>query len=206
MKACSLVSIMGVLALALSGCSSEPTATVAKKAAPPAPVSGQSALFEIYKVARQWSGDVQILELENIPLESVKAEPGKYGAWRALMVSPTLKRKRTFTYSVIEESATLHKDVFAQGEEGYLPNPQIRSFAIQDVKTDTTAALETAKKAPDTAEYEKKNPDTPVQYRLEWTNQTPVPAWRVIWGRSISTSGYSVYISAVDGTYLKKAH
>ena len=198
-----------ILALGLTGCSSEPATPpekkVEKQAAAPAPVTGQKALFEIYKVARQWSGDVKVLELENIPLDSVKAEPGKYGAWSAVLTSPTKKTKRAFTYSVIEESATLHKDVFAQAEQPYTPNPQAQDIAIQDVKIDTDKALDTAQKEKDTAEYEKKNPGTPVQYKLEWTNQTQVPAWRVIYGRSLSTSGYSVYVSATDGRYLKKA-
>jgi len=204
----SLLPAAVSLALAFSGCSSEapkaPEKKEEKKAAP-APVTGQSALFSIYQAARQWSGDVKILDIENIPLDSVKTEPGKYGAWRAVLASPGKSQKRVFTYSVIEESAVLHEGVFAQGAEPYVANPTERSFFIQDVKIDTPAALETAKKQADTKTYEKKNPDTPVQYRLEWTGQTVQPAWRVIWGRSVSTSGYSVYVSAVDGAYLKEA-
>lgn len=194
--------------LALSGCSSAPSPAPEKKAetkVAPAPVSGQTAIFEIYKAARQWASDVQVLELEAINLDSVPSQPGKAGAWRALLVSPSKRTKREFTYSVVEESATLHKDVFAQREEPYMKNPQINSFAIQEVRVDTTAALETARKQPAAAEFEKKNPDSPMTYRLEWTVQTPQPAWRVVWGRSVATSGFSVYISAVDGKFLKRA-
>ena len=30
--------------------------------------------------------------------------------------------------------------------------------------------------------------------------------WRVIWGDSVSSSDYSVYVDATTGTYLEKAH
>jgi hypothetical protein len=200
--------LLGAAVLALNGCSESPAPAPEKKAeqkSAPAPLSGQSALFEIYKFARQWSSDVQILELETINIDSVKAQPGKSGAWSAVLVSPSKGRKKTFTWCAVEESATLHKDVFGQAEESYVKSPQANPFAIQDVRIDTIAALETARKEAAAAAYEKKNPDSPMTYRLEWTTQTPQPAWRVVWGRSVSTAGFSAYISAVDGKFLKRA-
>lgn len=194
--------------LGLTGCSSDPAPAPAKQAeqkAAPAPVSGLTAIFEIYKVARTWAPDAQVLDLETINIDSVKPEPGKSGAWRGTLVSPSKKSKRVFTYCVVEESATLHKDVFAQTEEPYVKAPLSNSFTIQDVRTDTIAALATAKKEKAVEEFEKKTPNSPMTYRLEWTNSTVQPAWRVVWGRSVATAGMSVYISAVDGKYLKRA-
>jgi len=41
---------------------------------------------------------------------------------------------------------------------------------------------------------------------LEKQETGRVPAWRVIWGESASTSGISVLIDASTGLYLKTLH
>jgi hypothetical protein len=206
-RSLSSIFFSGLLALALVGCSTAPTSAPAEKKVEPkaaaAPVTGQSAIFSMYQVARQWSGDSQLLKIENIPLADVKPEAGKYGAWRGSFVSIAKGRVRSYTYSVVEVDASLHKGVFAGEELPYIKNPQVFPFFIQDVKTDTPAALETATK--ESAEFLKKSaPDTPVQYALEHTALTPKPAWRVIWGASVSQSNYSVYIDATTGKFIKK--
>jgi hypothetical protein len=193
------------------GCSS--TAPPAKKdvaaqkaAAPPEPASAQSAIFAIYQVARTWAADVEILRLENINLEDVKSQPGKYGAWRATMASKAGRKKRDYTYSVIEADATLHKGVFAQSEQDWIMNLQNGPFTIQAVKVDSPAAVEEARKNKEVQAILKKKPDSPVQILLEWTGQTQVPAYRVIFGPTISMSDISAYIDSQTGTFLKKAH
>lgn len=190
----------------LAGCSSE--APVAKKAAKPiVAVSGQTAAFEMYKTARTWNNDATILRLENLDIPEAKAEPGKYGAWKATFVSFTKKQKREFTYSVAESSAGVHKGVFPGEEMAYVANNQNRIFPIVDVKVDTTEALENAKKQKDIADFSAKNPDVPVQFVLEWNMQlAPTAAWRVYWGASLSTSQASVFIDAADGKFIKKLH
>jgi hypothetical protein len=52
----------------------------------------------------------------------------------------------------------------------------------------------------------KKYPDKPISYQLEWTGRYPDPAWRVIWGESVGTSDYSVYVDALTGKYLATVH
>jgi hypothetical protein len=128
----------------LAGCSSQ--APAPKKAAKPiVAVSGQTAAFEMYKTARTWNNDATLLRLENLDIPEAKAEPGKYGAWKATFVSFNKKLKREFTYSVAESSAGVHKGVFPGSEMAYVANNQNRIFPIVDVKIDSTAALENAK-------------------------------------------------------------
>jgi hypothetical protein len=213
MRPFSIQSISFVLCLSLAGltgCSSEPAAPAAKKEEkkpePPAgPVTGQSAVFSMYQVARAWSGDVVLLRVENIPITEVKAEDGKYGAWRAVFVSPGRNQKRSFTYSVVDADGGLFKGVRPGAEQPYASSNLMRTFPILDFKIDSLAALEAAKKVPETEGYIKKNPEVPVQYIAEWPSQLPAPAWRVLWGQSVGTSNYSVYIDAITGKFLKKA-
>lgn len=205
-----LIALPALAVMTLAGCGSAPPASEkkaeVKKAAPAEPISGQSALFSMYQAARQWSGDIQVLRLESIPIESVKPSAGKNGAWRAVFISPSKQQKAEYTYSVVEESATLHKGTFAQGTQAYIRSPQVRPFEIQAVKIDSTVAQENADKTKDIVEYRKKKTgDIPNQYILEWTSQTLTPAWRVIYGQSISNSDMSIYIDCQTGTFLKKA-
>jgi hypothetical protein len=189
-----------------AGCSSEaPKAAVKKVATPAVAVSGQTAVFEMYKTARAWNKDATILHLENLDIPEAKAEPGKYGAWKATFVSFEKKRKREFTYSVAESSTGVHKGVFPGEEIGYVVNTQNRIFNIADVKIDTMEALEVAKQQKDIADFAAKHADLPVQFVLEWNMQLcPVAAWRVYWGGSVSTSEGSVFVDAATGKFVKK--
>ena len=191
--------------LILGSCSS--STPPAKKAAPkePAkPIGGQSATFFMFQSARQWAGDVQLLSVENVNIDEVKPEPGLCGAWRATFVSPERRQMRTYTYSV-EESSTVHKGVFAQTEQPYAVKTTIKPFLIQALKTDTPAALEAALGDKELKVMAQKNPDTPVQYMLECTTQTRFePAWRVIWGPSVSQSIGSGFIGAESGKFIRR--
>jgi hypothetical protein len=202
-----ILSATAVFAL-LAGCTSEAPKAAAKIVAKPiVAVSGQTALFEMYKTARSWNSDATVLRLENLDIPEAKAEPGKYGAWKATFVSFEKKRKREFTYSVAESSAGVHKGVFPGEETTYVANVQNRIFNIADVKIDTMEALDVAKQQKDIAALASKNPDLPVQFGLEWNMQlSPVPAWRVYWGASLSASQGSVFVDALNGKFLKKLH
>jgi hypothetical protein len=199
---------VAALAAALVGCSSDaPTTTSTAKAEvkPIVPVTGETALFEMFKSARLWSGDVGILQLENLDIPEAKPQPGKFGAWKATFTSASKRIKREYTYSVAESSAGVHKGVMAGPEVGYVATVQNRNFNVIDVHSDTPDVLETALKQKDLAAFSAKNPDVPVLFILEWTMVTPRPAWRVYWGGTVSTSQASAYIDAGDGTFIKKS-
>jgi hypothetical protein len=186
----------------LAGCSDSPppAAAVKKVVAPPEPVKGRSALYQMYGSARSWAADAQVLELHSIHLSEVKSERGKAAAWQATFVSPQAGRSRAYTYSVIEAEGNLHKGVFAGLDEGWSgPRGTQKPFLIAAVKTDSDEVLETAlKKA---AEYEKKSPNKEISFLLEQTNRFPDPVWRVVWGASVGISDFSIFVDASTGAY-----
>lgn len=205
------LSLLAPVLLITAGCSTEQAP--AKKAAakkPAEPVSGQSAIFQMYQVARTWAPDAQLLKLENGNMAEVAPQPGKYGLWRAVFISDSKKVKRDWQYAAADGDGGIIKGVRAGAESGYIRNPQVHPFAIQEVKIDTTAALETAmaeaEKDKDMKKVLAENKDLPVQFLLEWTGTSPKPTWRVIFGASVSTSKFSIIVDAGTGKFVKKMH
>lgn len=199
--------VFAATAMFFTGCSSAPKETAVKKEEPkPAPeaLTGRNAFFKVYVTARSWAPDVQCLSVHSIPLSEVKADPGKSGAWQVTVVSPSKMRKRTYTWSAVEAQGNLHAGVFAGAEEAFNPNSKAKPFLIAALKTDTDAAWKVAQEK--SAEYIKKNPDTRINFLLELGDKHPNPAWRVIWGDSVGTSGRSVFVDASLGTYLETRH
>jgi hypothetical protein len=69
------------------------------------------------------------------------------------------------------------------------------------IRVDTDKAYAVAMKQG--ADYARKNPKVPISYLLELTPRHTVPAWRVVWGESVSTSAFSVLVDALSGDYLE---
>lgn len=189
----------------LAACSEGPRSAAEKKsepALPAEPVTGQSAFFKMYGMAHGWAPDIQVLRVRSVPVTGVKSEDGKAGAWEATFVSQSRGRARTYTYSVVEAEGNLHKGIFAGLEETYGgPRGQTQPFLAAAVKVDTDKAYETALKK--SADYVKKNPDLPISFLLELTPRHRAPAWRVIWGTSVTTSNYSILVDSATGDYLE---
>jgi len=101
----------------------------------------------------------------------------------------------------VEAEGNLHKGVFAGLEEGWSGARTATPFLIAAVKTDSDEVYQTA--LAKAADYEKKNPDKPIAFLLEKTEQFPDAAWRVIWGESVGTSNFSVFVDASTGKYLQ---
>jgi hypothetical protein len=201
-----LLPIAGGLALLLSGCSGPPAAPVQKKAEEkPAPVTGLSALFKMFQVARTWDPRIQILKLTSVHLNEVPEVRAKAGEWDGAFVSPTQEQSRSYTFSVIELLPNLHKGVFGVGDEPFSTSPEAsRPFLIEAVQIDSDKAYETA--LTKAGEYETKHPGKPITMILEQTPRHPSPAWRVIWGPSASDSDFSVFVDATTGQYLEVMH
>jgi hypothetical protein len=202
MKTFLIILASGLL---LVGCSEQPAppAAAQKEEAKPEPITGQSALFKMFQVARSWAPDAAVLKLTSTHVEGVADQPGKSGGWSAVFVSAERASSRSFTWYAVDQEPTIHKGVFPGAEESY-SRGTTAPFPIGDVRIDTAAALDTAKIKE--ADYEKKNPGQPVIYLLEKTAKFPNPAWRVIWGDSVSTSGFSVFVDATAGTFLQIMH
>ncbi len=195
---------ISIIALALlSGCADAPKKTVTQEP-PKAPeaVSGQWAFHRMYVSARAWAPDALGVKMNSIPLAEVKAEPGKSGAWQVTFASPSKQRTKTFTYSAVDAPGNLREGTFSTQEEGL--NPRMRLFPMAAVKIDTPAAYETA--AAKSAEYLKKNPDSPVFFLLEMKQGSNSLAWRVVFGDSVGTSSHSVFVEATSGQYLETRH
>jgi hypothetical protein len=196
------VALLAVLA----GCSDAPKQEQAKvPEKPPEPVTGRRAFYYAYPAARTWAPDVQALQIKSIDLTEVKSDKGKAGAWQMIFVSAARGKSRTYTYSVVESSGNLHQGVFALQEENFSGSSgQALPFVAAALKIDTDAAYETA--VSKSADYVAKHPNTPVTFQLELTRRYPDPAWRVIWGESVATSDYSVYVDSATGALLEKMH
>jgi len=199
--------VVGVSSLLLMGCS-EPSAPAAKKEPPkPAePVSGQSALYKMYQVARaSWSADAQVLKLNSIRLTDVPAPIGKSGAWQATFTSVNLGKARTYTFSVVEQEGNLHQGVFGLGVESWSGSQGVNTpFDIRGVSIDSEAAYKTAQE--NAGDYDKKNPGMPISFVLEKISKYTTPVWRVVWGESVGTSSFSIYVDASQGHFLAKMH
>ncbi len=191
------------LVLVLAGCSE--TAPTARKEAekPPEPIGGLSAFWKMYAVARAWDPDCEVLRMDSIPLSQVPAVRGKAAAWGVTFVSPFRGRSRSFTFSVVEDEGNLHKNVFAGPEETWSGAPG-QTFPALAVKIDTGAAFETA--LTKAADYEKKQPGKPITIQLEKVKEYQEPVWRIIWGDSVQTSDFSVYVGASVGDYKGTLH
>lgn len=187
--------------LFLNGCGEAPK-KVEKPAAPPEPVGAQYAFHQVFLTARTWAPDLLVMRVRDVPVAAVKPEGGKRGAWEVTVVSPSKGKMRSFVYSVVEEG-NIHKGVFPTLEEGYRgPQGQVAPWPVQAFRTDSVAAYDIALK--NSTEFVKKNPDIPVTFLLEQTSRHPYVTWRVIWGTSVATSGYSVYVNASTGEFVEK--
>lgn len=206
MKKLLLPSLSFLLALTIQSCSTTAPAPEAKKAkapeAPPEPVSGQKAFFQMYAAARSWAADLQPFDMTSVSLQSVKSADGKYGAWRCTFVSDSKRSQKTYTYSVIEGEG-LYKGVYGAVEDNYAgPRGQNAPFIIQAFKTDSDKAFALALEHGG-KKHSEKFPDLPITMRLESVKRYPNPVWRVMWGASPATSNFSVYVNAATGAYLE---
>jgi hypothetical protein len=156
----------------------------------------------MYIAARAWAADIQPMKVNSILLPEVKAEPGKAAAWQAMFVSPSQSKARSYTYSVVESVGNLHKGVFGGLDQSWSgPSGTTKPFLMASIKVDSDEAYKTALKKG--AEYDKKHPGKPINFVLEANRRFPDTTWRVIWGESVGTSDFSVFVDASTGQYLE---
>jgi hypothetical protein len=195
--------------MAMTACSEAPTPTEIKKAGvetkqepakPPEPVAAQTAFYEMYKPARTWAPDLLALSLTSNEVPSMKGEDGKSPMWTAVFVSPSRREARTFTYSVVDDGATIHKGVNAGGAEPWSgATPKSAPFQTTGFVVDSDAAYKTAYAKAEA--WVKKHPGKKVAFSLGSAARFPAPVWFIIWGDT--KSGYAVYVNATLGTVIK---
>ncbi len=183
-----------------------PSASESKKAeAPPEPVTGLHALYQMFNYSHQWAPDAQVYEFTSMHLADVKPQPGKSGAWQVTFVSPSLQQSQTYTYSVEEASSSLHQGITAGKAASWsAPNRATHPFPIAAAKIDSDAAYKTAMTK--AATFEAKNPGMTITYQLAQTGGYGNAAWRVMWGESASTSQLSILVDATTGAYVETLH
>ena len=192
----------------LTACSNTPAPTTEKKEPEKVePVTGQTAVFKMYQMARAWSPDAQVMKMQSVHLSEVKeGAPGTAGVWQGTFVSAAKSHSRSYTFSIVEGEGNLRKGAFAGPEEIWGgPTGMNTPFLMAAVKVDTPTAYKTAMETPQSraADYDKKNPGKPITIMLERTSKHPNPAWRIIWGESAGTSNFSVLVDASTGEYLE---
>ncbi len=192
-----------LLAVVLTGCSSEapkPAKKEAKKAAEP--VTARYAFHQTFIMARTWAQDLELLRVRNLVMEGSKVEPGKAEVWEVTFVSPSKRKSRAYTFSVVEKG-NIHEGPFA-GMEGDWSgrDGQATSFLTAAFRKDSTEAWLVA--AEKSKEYMAKYPDKPITFLLEKTPRHPDPSWRVIWAASVSTADYSIFVDASTGEFLER--
>jgi hypothetical protein len=145
--------------------------------------------------------------MSTIPMPDVpKGPPGTAAAWQATFTSVAQSQARRYTYSIVESEGNLHKGVFAGSPEGWSgPRGTNTPFPMLAIHIDTEPAYKTAL-ANGGAEYDKKNPGKPISFLLEKVTKHPDPVWRVIWGDSVGTSNFSIYVDASTGEFKEKLH
>lgn len=192
----------------LAACSSAPApkAEEAQKKTEPPPgaeaILGKKAFYNTYTVARMWASDVQPFKVESLNIPEVKAGEGKFGAWRITYVSPSKKRMKVLTYSVVESEGNAHEGVYSPGETGWSgPTGQEIPFVIQAFKIDSDAAYKTAMEK---SEAIKKNPKLPVAgMHLEFIKRFPNPVWRIYFGDSVGGAAAQAFVDTTSGEFLK---
>lgn len=186
----------------LAGCSSPPP--VAKKPEPPPePLTGQTAIYHMYQVARStWAKDIMVERMSSMFINGVpEPPPGKANAWQAVFFSPSLASSKSYTDSIVEQLPDLHKDVFGGPQQ----SPSGTPFLIAAVKIDSDAAYKTAL-AKLTKADEKGTASKPVLILLEMDKRYNDPVWRVVWGQSVSTAAVSVFVDASTGDFEAIMH
>jgi hypothetical protein len=134
----------------------------------------------------------------------VTASEGKAGAWEIFFVSPEHNTAKVFTWSAAEVGENLHKGVFKGPEQSWSgPSGQERPFETAAVQIDSSDAL---LKATESAKDYLEKPGTkpPVNFLLEFTPRFPDPVWRVLWGQSVGSAEYTVFVDATTGKVVGK--
>src|SRR5712692_1284075 len=106
MKKPTLLLAISLFAI-LPACSDAPppTETAAKKEPEKLePVTGQSALYKMFQMARGWANDAQVLKLTSLHISEAPDGPpasGAAAAWQATFTSVAKSEARSYTYSIV---------------------------------------------------------------------------------------------------------
>jgi hypothetical protein len=198
--------LLPIVLIILTTACSEPPAQQTKAKEPPKPaepITGRQAFQMTFPAARGWAADCEPLTIRSVRIPKVESAEGKFGAWEITYVSPSFRAARVYTWSAAEVGEDLHKGVFGEQQQSWSGGGQQKPFDASALQTDTSAALETATAS---AKNYLGQPGTkpPVNFMLDFTPRFPEPVWRVMWGNSVSSAEYSVFVDATTGKVVGK--
>ena len=192
--------------LALGACSSDPPpapkAEVKKEPEKTAgPMSGKDAYWEMYKPAREWSTDIQVLSLKSEDVPGQTVADGKAAAWTAVFVSPGKMEMRTITWA-LAPFGEYRKGMTAPAPVKWAgPTTKAKPFSMTEVTLDSDAAQKAAAEDPKGSVWLKGNPGKPLSFYLGAESRFTAPVWVVAWGNA--KEGYSKYLNAATGAGVK---
>lgn len=188
---------VSALLLVLSSCTSEPP-KAPPKSEPAKPITGRSAFYKVFPVARQWSSDAQGIQMTSIQLPGITGPAGTAGAWQVVFASVNLHKMKTFTWSADDAPGNLKKGVFQSDEQEFTGKlDQAVPFFPQALHVDSDEAFQ--------ALGVPQKGSEPINFLLELKPQRyPDLAWRVLWGESVGTASKTGYVDATSGKVLER--
>lgn len=201
-----LSAVLLIAFLTSMGCSSPtqaPKPAAKKKEEPVAAVTGRAAFYKMLPLAKTWANDCKGIQMESIQIKGVEAEPGKAGAWRGIFVSESKSRMKTFLWSATDAEGGFRKGTWEGSEDSFRGRlGQAAPFYMQALQHDSDEAYKEAITKEDA--FLKKGEKTSINFLLEFTPRHPNLAWRVLWGETVGTARYSVFVDASTGKFLEK--
>lgn len=177
------------------------SASASGNAATAAPVSGNTAFWDMYKSAHNWASDLQPLRLESKSIPGIKNADGKAAMWSATFGSPSKRQARVFTYAVAQHSPDIYKGVtVGQPLPWNGPTKDAATFDGSDLTVDSDAAYKTA--MTQAADWVGKHPDKEFSCTLGNAARFQAPVWYVLWGDA--NSGYAVFVDAKSGAVVNQ--
>jgi len=198
--------LMALLSLILmAACSSEPSKPApAEQPQPKTPelVTGRTAFQKLYIAARGWAPDAQPYRLESTTTADSKGQNGRAVVWHAFFASPSRRGVRPYMWSGEDASDAPSRGISPGTEDTYSPsNSSTQVFDMQFLKTDSDKALETAQKHGG-EKLMQKDPNTPVDYMLDWSRATNELIWHVIYGDRDNPK-LRVAVNASSGDFIR---
>jgi hypothetical protein len=188
---------LALLAVSMMAACSSNSGTTAEKPQPKPPdtITGSSAFYKCYIQARGWAQDAQPFRVESLMTPESKGRDGKAGEWRVGFASPAQRATKPYTWS--------KGDVSHGVDDTYSPtNSSTMVFNVQFLKVDTDKAFAMAQQHGGDKLLEKE-PDTPVQYVLDWNRQSNELLWHVIYGSDREKATLRVAVNASTGDFSR---
>jgi hypothetical protein len=205
------------LAFVLSACSSAPSGNPKppeQSSAAPAPQpaeteTGHVAFQKLYVVSRGWAPDTEPVRLESENYArhdshdpALLGHDGRSAVWRGIYASAARSAMKTYMWSGLSGPDT-KPGITPGNEDPYSPsNTSTRTFQLVYFKTDSDDAFATAQKHGGAALL-KKEPNTPINYVLDWDARRSLLEWDVLYGESKNDPKLDVVVNATTGQFVR---